>query len=60
MTAPFDAVTLEVIPLLTTTVVSTSSARGTRSWSERPAALVRRDRRMGDVGRRAMPGARRA
>ncbi len=49
MTAPFDAVTLEVIPLMTTTVVSTSSARGTRSWSERPAAVtVRR------------PGARRS
>jgi len=40
MTAPFDAVTLEVVPLMTTTVVSTSSARGTRSWSERPAAAV--------------------
>jgi len=28
--------------------------------SRRPAELVRRGRRMGDVGRRAMPGARRA
>jgi len=57
MTAPFDAVTLEVVPLMTTTVVSTSSARGTRSWSERPAAAVT-VRRPG--ARRAMPGARRA